>query len=306
MRLARRNMPLNALRAFEAAAKHCHLGRAAQELGVTQGAISQQVRSLEDFLSTTLFQRISNRLQLTSAGKRLYHSVSQGLDVIMEGVLQLDPEIMSGELTICSTPSITNSLLVPIIGRYNEKYPEVTIKLEQILPSTTEFSNDMDIIICYGKPSNKEQVIRKLYDTSFFPVASPSLFQHAQRPKSVTQLLDFPLIHDQLNSWTDWLHAVNSRQTISKKSNIYYKDTYQAILAATKGQGIVLAERYEIADELSSGRLIRLLKHSVNLPAGGYLVLPPIAQQTQRAKIFVDLIDLTLQGFQDYFRPDNG
>jgi LysR family glycine cleavage system transcriptional activator len=129
------------LGAFEAAAKHCHLGRAGQELGVTQGAISQQVCSLEEFLSATLFQRVSNRLQLTSAGKRLQHSVSQGLDVIMEGVLHLDPEIMSGELTI---------------------------KLEQILPFTTELPNNMDIIICYGKPSNKELVIRKLFDGSFF------------------------------------------------------------------------------------------------------------------------------------------
>jgi DNA-binding transcriptional LysR family regulator len=110
-----------------------------------------------------------------------------------------------------------------MIGRYNEKYPEVTIKLEQMLPFTTELPNNMDIIICYGKLSNKELVIRKLLDTSFFPVASQSLFQNAQRPKSVTQLLDFPLIHDQLDSWTDWLQAVNSKETISRKVTFIIK-----------------------------------------------------------------------------------
>jgi LysR family glycine cleavage system transcriptional activator len=113
------------------------------------------------------------------------------------------------------------------------------------------------------------------------------------------------LIHDQLDSWTDWLQAVNSKETISRKCNIHYKHTYQTTLAATRGQGAALAERYEIVDDLSSGRLVQLLKQTVNLPTVGYLVLPPIAQQTQRAKVFADLIDSTLQGVQDYFRLDD-
>ena len=106
MPMSRRNLPLNALRGFEVAARHCHLREAALELGVTHGAVSRQIRLLEETLGVELFDRSHNRLTLTSAGRRLMAAVGDAFDQITESTLSLDPESMAGTLVVAATPSI--------------------------------------------------------------------------------------------------------------------------------------------------------------------------------------------------------
>ncbi|KKL56418.1 hypothetical protein LCGC14_2245580, partial [marine sediment metagenome] len=113
------------MRAFEAAAKHCHMRKAADELGVTHGAISRQVKQLEQRLGTELFDRSNNRLALTSAGIRLLQVVAEALDSITEATVCLDPESMAGSLVIASTPSISVGWLLRVIGEFSRQYPEV-------------------------------------------------------------------------------------------------------------------------------------------------------------------------------------
>ena len=302
MRINRRNLPLNALRAFEAAARHCHLRSAAEELGVTQGAVSQQVRSLEELLEVQLFQRENRRLALTPVGKRLLGSVREGLDRITEGVLHLDPESMAGELSVASTPSILNNLLMPVIGRFSSKYPEVTVRAEQISPREMELPEDLDVIVCYGKPVNKELQLRKIYDTIVFPVASPTLFADGKSPQKLDDLLNYPLLHDRTDPWGMWFNAYGVKEAKSRISNIYYRDAYQAIMAARLGQGLAMAELYEVAADLAAGRLMRPLDQSVDLTIGGYLALPPAEQQSLRAKVFVEELENTLKEIRGYFQ----
>ena len=105
----KRTLPLSALRAFERAAYHLHLGKAGEDLGVTHGAISHQVRSLEERLEVKLFLRAHNRLELTPAGRRLYESVNEGLNTILEGTHNLKPDELTGSLVIACTQTIATS-----------------------------------------------------------------------------------------------------------------------------------------------------------------------------------------------------
>lgn len=303
MRITRRQLPLNALRAFEAAARHCHLARAAEELGVTQGAISQQVRALEKQLAMPLFHRVSNRLKLTPAGRSLMRSVSEGLDCITEGFLQLDPETIAGELSLCSTPSILYNLLIPVITRFSARYPEVSIRTHLIRPGVAELPQNMDVAVSYGKPLNPHLDIRKLYEIVIFPVASPSLFPDGRYPKKPRELLDLPLVHEASDQLGDWLRAYGIERTDSRGCNIYYNDAYQALMAARQGQGVVVRELYEVADDLSAGNLIRLLK-PVKLSGGGYLTLQPESRQTLRARLFVEELEARLRDIDTHFQLD--
>ena len=134
MDISRRNLPLNALRSFEVAARHCHLRRAAEELGVTHGAVSRQIRQLEAQLDTCLFDRSNNRLTLTQEGRRLALAVGEALDRLTEGALSVDPGSLPGELVVAAPPSISACWLLAMIGDFNRSYPEIAIRLDNINP----------------------------------------------------------------------------------------------------------------------------------------------------------------------------
>ena len=113
--------------------------------------------------------------------------------------------------------------------------------------------------------------------------------------------LDFPLLHDQANIWPDWFQFFGQTERKSRVSNIYYTDTYQAIMAARAGQGVALAEYYEVATDLATGRLVRMHDQTIARDAGGYVVMPPEAQQSLRSRVFVDFIDQHLLELSKHF-----
>jgi LysR family glycine cleavage system transcriptional activator len=304
MKIPRRQLPLNALRAYEAAARHCHLKSAAEELGVTQGAISQQIKILEEKLRRPLFQRHNRSLQLTPEGKRFLGTINDAFNRISDAVMALDAdaESMEGELCVCSTPSIINNLLMPIMGRFNREFPEVTLRILQFGPLTKTLPEEMDICVCFGLPDTGKNQVRKLYDTEMFPVASPRLMSNRARLQQSSELLDLPLLHDRANAWVDWFRGEGIAEHRSRTANIYYRDTYQAIHAAQLGQGVALAEYYEVANDLAAGRLVKPYDKSIEIEAGGYLITRPEAQQSLRSRVFVEFIDQHLEQLGGYFK----
>lgn len=303
----RRHLPLNALRAFEAAAQHCHLGQAAQQLGVTQGAVSQQVRALEQQLEVALFQRKNKRLILTTAGKRLLESVSESLEALTRGIHQLgsDSQSMSGELIVCATPSITHSMMIQVMGNFARHYPEVTFKLLQIPPNVAFLPKEFDVCVCFGLPQDTaEMETRQLMSAQFYPVASPQLFDGQPALELGAELLDYPLLHDRSRGWTTWFNQFASGQTQGRGTNIYYSDNYQSLIAARLGQGVALAEYYEIAADLASGQLILLNSKGVETGINSYLIQPGHSRQTRRSQVFVDFIDQHLKEQMSFFPVD--
>ncbi|MFL0798969.1 MAG: LysR family transcriptional regulator [Agarilytica sp.] len=288
MLLSRRHLPLNAMRAFEAAARHCHLRRAAEELGVTHGAVSRHVRQLEDLLGVALFDRSRNRMVLTSAGDRLLLGVQQGLDMMAESALYLDAESIAGRLVIASTPSISAGWLVTAIGEFSQRYPEMDISLLNIDPMQMDIPADVDVAICYGKPNARRREVTELYREKYFPVCSPQLLNVDRPLRNLEDVLDYPLLTDRHGHWVRWLsqYGINGDQ----RKTLYFQESFQVIHAVKEGFGIALVDRFEVARDLQSGTLQSLFNEEVIAEQSHYLVTDSDARMTVRSRLFIEHI----------------
>jgi LysR family glycine cleavage system transcriptional activator len=287
--LERRQLPLNAMRAFETVARHLHMRKAAQELGVTHGAVSRQVKLLEQQLGVLLFDRVHNRIELTAGGQRLFKTVQDAFDSISESTYFLNPDSMTGSLIIDATPSIAVNWLLPLVGEFANRYPEIDIRLRNIMPQQAMLNSDFDVALCYGKPLEPAWPSSQLYRDSQFPVASPKLLQRYPAVKEARDLLQMPLLQDRHDRWRDWF----SSQGIDEhrgNANLYLQEAYQALAAAREGFGIALADQLDVARDLETGVLVGLSDETVWLPEAIYLVTAPEGRLTQRAKLFIDYL----------------
>lgn len=294
MILSRRHMPLNAMRAFEAAARHCHIRKAAEELGVTHGAVSRQVKQLEGLLGVELFDRGHNRLSLTSPGQRLFAGVQQGLDKIAESILYLDPESMSGSLVIASTPSISAGWLVNAIGEFSRRYPEIEMRLVNIDPLQREFPAEVDIAICYGPPEAEHRDVIELFRERYFPVCHPTLLQSEQPLAKFQDLLAYPLLHDRHGHWESWLALCGVKEQATQQ--VYFQDSFQVLTAVREGFGIGLMDRVEVQRDLRSGQLIALFEQTVEASQSHFLVMDKPLKATVRTRLFAEYLQRDFLG----------
>ncbi|MCR8922954.1 LysR substrate-binding domain-containing protein [Dasania sp. GY-MA-18] len=288
MILSRRNLPLNAMRAFEAAARHCHLRKAAVELGVTHGAVSRQVKQLEELLAVELFDRSHNRLALTSAGQRLLTGLQEGLDKIAESTLYLDPESMSGSLTIASTPSISAGWLVMAMGEFAQRYPEIRLRLLNINPQQRDLPSEVDVAICYGKPDLGQRDSVELFRERYFPVCHPSLLRPEQLVHKPVDMLAYPILHDHHGYWEPWFAAAGIQG--SPRQEIYFQDVYQVLTAVREGFGIGLLDRVDVQRELNSGQLVGLFDDTVEAKESHYLVMNKKEKRSVRVRLFEEFL----------------
>ena len=287
MALSRRNLPLNALRAFEVAARHCHLGLAAEELGVTHGAVSRQVRQLEDQLGVTLFDRSHRRLTLTTAGRRLSVTVGEALNRLTDGALYLDPESVAGRLVVATTPSISTGWLLAMISAFSEKYPEIELHLVNIQPGEKQLPPEVSVAVCFGEPEEPHRLVRELFREQHFPVASPALLAAGHPVGNASDLLRYPLIHDRHGRWQRWLSRFGLNVE-DARSNLFLRESFQMLSAAREGCGIGLADGIEVANDLRSGNLVALSEDTVEASQSHYLVTDQESRMSVRARLFAD------------------
>ena len=283
--LNRRTLPLSALRAFECAGRHLHLGRAGNELGVTHGAISHQVRALEQRLGIKLFSRANNRLKLTSAGEQLLISVRDGFDRIVDGTLHLNPDSVAGELTIGCTQTTGSSWAVKHIMQFQANYPQMEIRVLEVHPLQQEIPRDIDIAICYGKPEAGDRRLEDLISLSVFPVCSPTLLFGQTAIETPLELAQLPLLHDNQNSWSKWFLEMGVKTTELNQQTHFFS-TLLSLTAARSGYGVALCNPLEVQDDLREGRLVRILDHAMPESQNYYLLCDPVATQSRRAKLF--------------------
>lgn len=287
--LDRRTLPLSALRAFECAGRHLHLGRAGNELGVTHGAISHQVRALEQRLGIKLFSRANNRLKLTSAGEQLLISVRAGFDRIVDGALHLNPDSVAGELTIGCTQTSGSSWAVKHIMQFQAKYPQMDIRVLEVHPLQQEIPRDIDITICYGRPEVGDRRLEDLISLSVFPVCSPTLLFGRATVETPIDLAQLPLLHDNQNSWARWFLEMGVEiAELSKQTHFF--STVLSLTAARNGFGVALCNSLEVQDDLREGRLVRILDHAIPESQNYYLLCDPKATQSLRARLFEEWI----------------
>jgi LysR family glycine cleavage system transcriptional activator len=256
--------PLNALRAFEAAARHLSLTKAAQELHVTAGALSHQIRGLEELLGLRLFERRVRSIALTTAGKQLYPGLQTGFVHIRDAVAGLSEAGDARALVISTPPGFTSKWLVPRLYRFSSAYPEIDARVSSSIGMANFTTDGVDVAVRnlpVGAPSDPGLVVEQLIELSYVPVCSPRLIE-MHGPFTVAEALKgVPLIHDDtlanragVPTWADWFKAAGV-DGVDVSRGLRFNSADHALDATVEGAGMLLAHDVLAYDELRTGRL---------------------------------------------------
>jgi len=289
----RRLPPLNAVRAFEAAARHCSFTRAADELFVTQGAISHQVKLLEEWFGFLLFDRHKRELHLTKKGEIYLPSVRVMLNELHVATRALLDEDSERLLCVSVAESFAVNWLINRMRKFSNRHPDLDIRLasqNQIDDFGNvigeEGPNWVDLRIRYGRGKWPGLHVTKLFDEDVFPVCSPELIDETKPLKELNDLNQYVLIHDDMQmSWESWVRSVGSTQSISTRGP-KFSHSHMALQAALNGEGIVLGRSVLTLDYLDSGQLIRPLNISVPAEHSYYLLCQERMVSNPKIKAF--------------------
>lgn len=267
-----RQLPsLNALRAFEASARHQSFTLAAHELHVTPGAVSHQVRALEDELGLALFERLPSQLRLTPAGLRYRDVVGDALDRLARGTAALHATSQP-RLAISTSPNFAARWLVPQWGAFSAAHPEVALRLEQSERQVNFSRDDIDVAIRYGNGNWPGLSCTRLSEEFLLPVCAPSLVVD-----SIAALARQTLLHvDDQGNWARWL-AMHGAGAATASGGMVFNQDSAAIEAALAGQGVALARASLVVYALRQQRLVAPLPLALVLPLeqAYWLVTPP-------------------------------
>ena len=244
--------PLNAVRAFEAAARHLRFRRAAEELFVTTGAVGQQVRTLETHLGIPLFIRHGGTLVLTPAGRSYAKTARQSLLQLSHATRALTTERRT--LTIWAPPTLATRWMIPRLAIFDTGTLEIRVCADTAEPDLSRM--DVDIVIEHtDRPRCRKSV--KLFDEELYPVCSPALVARLPRPLHPRALLSQPLLHSSLHDfWPAWLEAAGVN-TDGERRGAFFNQASLALDVAAAGRGFALACDALVAHDLKAGRLVQ-------------------------------------------------
>ena len=277
----RRLPPLNALRAFEAAARHLSFEKAGDEIAVTASAVGQQVKALEAWFGRPLFVRQPARgVALTPLGERYAAAVTEILNRLDEATARaLKPEV-SNVITVSAMPSLASNWLIPRLGRFRERHPEIDVRVSVSMHLTDFAREDVDIAIRFGRGHYPRLRTDLLMEEYFFAVCSAALLKNPERPlREPADLRHHVLVHEAVEgvpdyiTWDRWLQAVGV-EGIDTSRGPRFTHTYLCLQAAASGQGVALATNVLIGDYLDAGRLVRPFPHQVKGAYQYYIVCP--------------------------------
>lgn len=262
--------PIAALRALAAAARHLSFTKAAEELNVTQSAVSHQIRHIEELWEVELFERRPRRLEITPAGERLAGIVNAFLTDIGDALDELRTDAGHAALRIEMLPSLAVKWLVPRLQHFRDEYPDIDVWLSTHHNEQHNLQRgDYDAVIRLGHGDYPGYASWTLMRDYVYPVARPRFLEEHGIPKSPADLCRFPLIlkYSDIISpgWEYWFEAAKVPRDIYQpalRDGTRYPDTNMAIQAAFEGLGIALARSAHVWEDLETGRLVRLFNVS--------------------------------------------
>ncbi|MCH9671736.1 MAG: transcriptional regulator GcvA [Gammaproteobacteria bacterium] len=255
--MARRLPPLNALRAFDAAARHLSFTRAADELNVTQAAVSHQIRSLEEHFGVALFTRLSRSLQLTPEGERYFPGVRSAFDTLLQATDALLESDSRGRLTVSMMPSFAARWFVPRMGRFQAQYPDIDLLIATSRELTDFDRESVDVVVRYTSRTFPDLHCVRLMSDEIFPVCAPSIVCEQRPLAAPADLRHHTLLHDETEyDWETWL-SLSSVEGVDANRGPVFIDASMLIQAAVDGLGVALTRRVLVEDELAAGRLVR-------------------------------------------------
>ena len=308
----RRLPPLNALRAFEAAARHLNFSRAADELSVTPGAVSQQIQNLEDYVGAALFKRTPKGLLLTDAAQTALPALREAFDRLAEAASLLTAAVDGRRLTLTAPPSFAAKWLVPRLGAFEQAHPQVDVWLQAGMELVDLTAGEVDVAIRYGSGRYPGLEVMRLLSETVIPVASPELL--ASNPlNDPSDLANHILLHDgspdaddSCPDWAMWL-AARGIKNVDGNRGPRFNQSSLVIEAAVNGRGVALAKQTLAQADLDAGRLVAPLQIATAVDFAYYVVHPKTKGRLPQVKAFVSWLQQESAAHEAALRTmDNG
>jgi LysR family glycine cleavage system transcriptional activator len=263
--------PLNALRMFEAAARHLSFKKAAAELHVTPAAVSHQVKALEDYLGVQLFRRMIRALELTDEARAALPMITEGFDCLAAAVEGIRKDSAGGQLTVSAPPSFATRWLIPRMQAFAAAHPEIDLRIDTDMRTIDSRNEDAiagaqgdlaDVTIRFGSGRYPGYRVDKLFDVSYVAVCSPRLLEGENALRTPADLRRHTLLHDdtipdlmERPSWEEWLKAAEVAGVDSTRGP-HFNNSVLTLAAAVDGLGVALGMLPLVAPDLAAGRLV--------------------------------------------------
>jgi len=293
--MARRLPNFSALRAFEAAARHENFSRAAEELHLTHGAISHQVRGLEQELGRALFVRHGRQVKITNDGLKFAQFLGKAFADIEAATDAMRATSINQRLTITSIPSFAARWLAPRLGRFIELHPDIEVVLQSSGHMQDLAREGVDVGIRFGRGNYPGMVVLRLMGDVYYPVVSPH-YRGGQLPAVPADLARHTLLRS-TERWTPWLHAAGLSLT-EPSGGLMFEDLSMLIRSAADGNGVALVRHVVAMQEIASGQLLRLFDIATPSPDEYYFVTPPNAASKPQVLAFRDWLLEEINAFQ--------
>ncbi len=287
--MKRGRLPLTALRSFEAAGRHLSFSRAAEELFVSQAAISRQIRELEAQIGRSLFERLHRRVVLTEAGHDLLGHLTQSFDTIDRKLTEIQARPRDDLVRVSTEPFFAGTWLIPRLNRFHERHPGIDVAVD-VSTRLTEFrTHEADLAVRHSEKRSEwpRTQSRHLFDSPATPVVSPDLLAKGPPLETVADLASHTLLHEEnRDGWARWLKVAGAESVTPGRGPIFADGTLTT-RAAALGHGVALGDLFMNAAQLREGSLVQ--PYPVTLPFGSYwMVAPDFDALSPSARIFAE------------------
>lgn len=290
--MSRRLPPLNALRAYEAAARHLSLAKAAAELNVTPAAISHQLKTLEEHLGTSLFRRHSRGIRLTEAGRACLPAMTTGFECLAEAVTLAARHGRRAPLTVTVAPSIASKWLVPGLDGFAAEHPDIDLRIAVATRVIDLKAEGVDVAIRFGRGVYPGLRVERLFGEAFTPMCSPALRDAHDLKERPQNLRGCTLLEDESAdvgptspTWATWLAAARVAD-LGPVRRLAFSNADHAQEAALRGVGVLLGRRTLAALDVAAGRLVCPFDLVIGQDLGYFLVTQPGSEADRRVAAF--------------------
>lgn len=290
--MKRSRLPLTALRSFEAAGRHMSFSRAAEELHVSQAAVSRQIRELEGFLRTQLFTRSHRKVELTAPGRTLHRELVASFDAIDRSVSALLGAGAPGVVRVSAEPSLAAAWLLPRLDRFRALHPDIDVALDVDSRLVSFRSHEPTLALRFSVhdrswPGCDAELLWEAVDT---PVVAPALLAAKGPLASPADLAGFTLLHEENRSgWARWFHAAGLEETAFAQRGPLLADAWLSKQAALLGHGVALGDILLVHEELASGELVQPFA-TVSACGAYFLVARDLAKLNESERAFAGWI----------------
>ena len=293
-----RSRPIQAghLRAFDAVARHLNFRLAAEEMALTQSAVSRQIQALEEEVGVPLFLRHTRAVELTAAGMQLLQAVAQALPRIDTAVRQIRQSAGRRQVTVTTFASFASMWLIPRLEAFQREFADIDIRVDASDVAVDLEVTDVDVAVRYARAERMPPGALRMFGESVTPMASPWLLKSGPPLKQPTDVLGHTLIeaadaytpHLEWLTWRRWLDT-HGMVRAQPKRWLSFNYAYQMTQAALSGQGIVLARPPLVAESLARGELVEVFPATrLHSPMAYWLLLAPRSAQRPEVKAFAD------------------